>query len=127
MNRYLYYDPNPVPVAAGTTPRGPNRPHAGTVSQSMMVWTDDDLEKLHIPGLISIVERIDDEGPNQIEAADGVNFDEGDVAVVSEIGIEILEGYVSDVQTELCALEGLTRRHDVSLALCAATDVPKRN
>ena len=40
-----------------------NRPHAGTDSQNPMVWTNDDLEKLHSLGLISIVGRIDEERP----------------------------------------------------------------
>ena len=40
-----------------------NRPHAGTDSQNPVVWTNDDLEKLHGVGLISIVGRIDEERP----------------------------------------------------------------
>ena len=36
---------------------------AGTDSQNPMVWTNDDLEKLHSLGLISIVGRIDEERP----------------------------------------------------------------
>ena len=44
--------------------RATNRPHAGTDSQSPVVWTNDDLEKLHdVPGLISIVGQIDEESP----------------------------------------------------------------
>ena len=43
--------------------RAANRPHAGTDSQNPMVWTNDDLEKLHSLGLISIVGRIDEERP----------------------------------------------------------------
>jgi len=44
--------------------RATNRPHAGTDSPSPVVWTNDDLEKLHdVPGLISIVGQIDEETP----------------------------------------------------------------
>jgi hypothetical protein len=43
--------------------RAANRPHAGTDSPDKMVWTNDDLEKLHSLGLISIVGRIDEESP----------------------------------------------------------------
>ena len=43
--------------------RAANRPHAGTDRQNKMVWTNDDLDKLHDLGLISIVGRGDDERP----------------------------------------------------------------
>ena len=47
-----------------TTPlRAANRPHAGTDSQTTKVWTNEDLEKLHAAGLISIVGPIDEEQP----------------------------------------------------------------
>src|SRR6266404_8998000 len=48
-------------VSAAIPLRAANRPHAGTDSQNPMVWTNDDLEKLHSLGLISIVGRIDEE------------------------------------------------------------------
>src|SRR5258708_27935165 len=41
--------------------RAANRPHAGTDRQNKMVWTNDDLDKLHTLGLISIVGRDDDQ------------------------------------------------------------------
>jgi hypothetical protein len=50
-------------VSAAIPLRAANRPHAGTDSQNPMVWTNDDLEKLHSLGLISIVGRIDEERP----------------------------------------------------------------
>ena len=50
-------------VSAAIPLRVANRPHAGTDSQNPMVWTNDDLEKLHSLGLISIVGRIDEERP----------------------------------------------------------------
>ncbi len=48
-------------VLAAIPSRAANRPHAGTDGQSKMVWTNDDLDKLH--GLISIVGRDADEKP----------------------------------------------------------------
>ncbi len=39
-------------------------PHAGMDSQNPVVWTNNDLEKLHAPGLISIVGRIDEARPS---------------------------------------------------------------
>jgi len=50
-------------VSAAIPLRAANRPHAVTDSQNPMVWTNDDLEKLHSLGLISIVGRIDEERP----------------------------------------------------------------
>jgi hypothetical protein len=50
-------------VSAAIPLRAANRPHAGTDSQKPVVWTKDDLEKLHTLGLISIVGRIDEERP----------------------------------------------------------------
>jgi len=46
-----------IPLRAANTPR------AGTDSQNTVVWTNDDLERLHDLGLISIVGRIDKETP----------------------------------------------------------------
>jgi len=49
-------------VSAAIPLRAANRPHAGTDSQTPVVWTNDDLEKLRdVPGLISIVGQIDEE------------------------------------------------------------------
>jgi hypothetical protein len=48
-------------VAAALPLRAANRPHGGTESQAIKVWTNDDLEKLHRAGLISIVGQVDDE------------------------------------------------------------------
>jgi hypothetical protein len=41
--------------------RAANRPRAGTDSRNPVVWTNDDLEKLHSLGLISIVGRMEQE------------------------------------------------------------------
>ena len=140
--------------------RAANRPRAGTDSQNTVVWTNDDLERLHVPGLISIVGRMNEETPksaptpepyvktqdpewyakqaaklrdelerrqNQLRdyrhaiddlrnlrsTTGGINLDEGDIAITPEVGIEILERHVNEVQTELNALEDLARRHDI--------------
>jgi hypothetical protein len=44
--------------------RAANRPHAGTESQNAHVWTNEDLDKLHDLGLISVVGRLDEETAN---------------------------------------------------------------
>jgi hypothetical protein len=41
--------------------RAANKPRAGTDSQRTVVWTNDDLERLHVPGLICIVGRMSEE------------------------------------------------------------------
>jgi hypothetical protein len=43
--------------------RAANRPHAGTNSKNRVVWTNDDLERLHNLGLICIVGQMNDEAP----------------------------------------------------------------
>lgn len=48
--------------------RAANRPHVGTDSPDKVVWTNDDLEKLHSLGLISIVGQIDEERPTSTSA-----------------------------------------------------------
>jgi hypothetical protein len=50
-------------VSAAIPLRAANRPHAGTDSQTVKVWTNDDLEKLHDLGLICIVGQINEETP----------------------------------------------------------------
>jgi hypothetical protein len=46
-------------VAAAIPLRAANRPHAGADNQQTKVWTNDDLERLHDRGLISIVGQLD--------------------------------------------------------------------
>ena len=46
-----------IPLAV----RAANKPHAAADSQTIKVWTNDDLEKLHDSGLISIVGQVDQE------------------------------------------------------------------
>ena len=50
-------------VAAAIPLRAANRPHAAADSQTIKIWTNDDLEKLHKAGLISIVGQLDQEAP----------------------------------------------------------------
>jgi hypothetical protein len=47
------------------------------------------------------------------KAAGGVNLDEGDIAVAPDVGIEILETHMKEVQTELNALEDWAPRHNI--------------
>ncbi len=48
--------------------RAASGPHAGTDRQSKVVWTNDDLDKLHDLRLISIVGRVDNEKPASASA-----------------------------------------------------------
>ena len=68
MTRFLYYAVSLGLVAAAMPLRAANRPHAETDSQNTMVWTNDDLERLHSLGLISVVGRIDEERPTSAPA-----------------------------------------------------------
>jgi hypothetical protein len=63
MNRYLCAVTLGF-VAVAIPLRAANRPHVGTDSQTAVVWTNDDLERLHGLGLISIVGQVDQEKPN---------------------------------------------------------------
>jgi len=60
MIRYLYAVTLGF-VAVAIPLRAANRPHAGSDSHNGMVWTNDDLERLHSLGLISIVGQVDQE------------------------------------------------------------------
>ena len=65
MNRHLAFS-LAISVTLSTLAipsRAANRPHAGTDSQNTVVWTNDDLERLHVPGLICIVGRMNEETP----------------------------------------------------------------
>ena len=48
-------------VSAAIPMRAANKPRAGTDSRNPVVWTNDDLEKLHNLSLISVVGRMDEE------------------------------------------------------------------
>jgi len=63
MNRYLTFS-LAISMTLSTLAiplRAANKPRAGTDSQNTMVWTNDDLERLHLPGLICIVGRMNEE------------------------------------------------------------------
>jgi len=60
MTRYLYFAVGLVLIVAALPLRAADRPHAGTGSRNTTVWTNEDLERLHSLGLISIVGRIDE-------------------------------------------------------------------
>ena len=70
MNRYLTFSlaffmtlsTLAIPLRAAKKPR------AGTDSQNAMVWTNDDLESLHLHGLICIVGRTNVETPKSASA-----------------------------------------------------------
>ncbi len=61
MTRQLCVDFCLALVTAAIPLRAANRPHAGTDRQSKVVWTNDDLDKLHDLAMISIIGREDDE------------------------------------------------------------------
>ena len=63
MIRYLYAVTLGF-VAVAIPLRAANRPHVGTDSQAAVVWTNEDLERLHGLGLISIIGQTDQEKPN---------------------------------------------------------------
>jgi hypothetical protein len=70
MNRYLTFS-LAISMTLGTLAiplRAANKPRAGTDSQNPVVLTNDDIEKLHSLGLISIVGRIDEEAPTPASA-----------------------------------------------------------
>ena len=68
MTRHMCATASLVLLSVAIPLRAANRPHAGTDSPDKMVWTNDDLEKLHRLGLISIVGRIDEERPTPASA-----------------------------------------------------------
>src|SRR5580704_2985243 len=63
MLRYLYAVVTLGLVSAAIPFSAASRPHAGTDSHNAVIWNNDDLERLHAPGLISIVGRRNEETP----------------------------------------------------------------
>jgi hypothetical protein len=61
------------------------------------------------------------------KATGGINLDEGDIAITPEVGTEILERHVNEVQTEINALEDLARRHDIPPGTLRGREVPQRS
>jgi hypothetical protein len=70
MNRYLTFSlAISMTLSILAIPlRAANKPRAGTDRQNPVVWTNDDLERLHALGLISIVGRTDEERPTPASA-----------------------------------------------------------
>src|SRR5258705_12064592 len=70
MNRYLTFSLAIFMTlsALAIPPRAAKKPRAGTDSQKAMVWTNDDLASLHLPGLICIVGRTNEETPKSASA-----------------------------------------------------------
>src|ERR1700681_3119447 len=62
MIRYLYAVTLGL-VSIAIPLRAANKPHAGTDSQNTVVWTNDDLERLHALGLICVVGGVNEETP----------------------------------------------------------------
>jgi hypothetical protein len=69
MTRHLYAVVTLGLVSAGVPLRAANGPRAGVDAQTAFVWTNDDLEKLHGPGMISIVGRIEEATPTSASAS----------------------------------------------------------
>jgi hypothetical protein len=63
MTRFLYAAVTLGLLSVAIPLRAANGPHAGTNRQNKVVWTDDDLERLHNLGLICIVAPINEETP----------------------------------------------------------------
>ena len=162
MNRYLTFS-LVISMTLSTLAiplRAANKPRAGTDSQRTVVWTNDDLERRHVPGLICIVGRTNEETPKSASAAapyvetqdpgwyagqaaklrdelerrkaqlngyrqaikdarslktmtGGINLDEGDIGITPEVGIEILQRRVHEIQSEIDALEDLARHNGI--------------
>ena len=154
MTRHLCATASLALLSLAIPLRAANRPHVGTDRQGPVVWTNDDLERLHALGLICIAGRMNEETPNSAtlpqpyvkardpewyaeqatklrdeleqkqnqlreyrlalddarslrETTGGISFDDSDIGITPEAGIEILEQRVNEVQTELDALEDL--------------------
>jgi hypothetical protein len=69
MNRNVYAAITLGLISVAIPLRAANGPHAGTDRQSKAVWTNDDLDKLHNLGLISIVGRKDGQAPASAPAS----------------------------------------------------------
>lgn len=61
MTRPLYGTASLALLFLAVPLRAANGPHAGTDRQEPMVWTNDDLKRLHVLSPISIVGRMDEE------------------------------------------------------------------
>ena len=62
---------------------------------------------------LSEYEQAIDDARNLRNTTAGISLDEGDFAISPEVGTQILERHVDQVQLEISALEDLARRHDI--------------
>jgi hypothetical protein len=161
MTRYLCATASLALLSLTIPLRAANKPPVKTDRQAPVVWTNDDLERLHALGLICIVGRMDEETPKSAslpqpyvktqdpewyaaqaaklrdeleqrqaqlreyrlalddarslkETTGGISFDDGDIGITPEAGIEILEQRMNEAQTELDALEDLAHRNAIA-------------
>jgi hypothetical protein len=63
MTRHFIFTASLVLLSAAIPLRAADRPHAGTDTGNKMVWTNEQLEKLHNLDLICIVGQVDGEKP----------------------------------------------------------------
>ena len=63
MTRYLCAAASLALLSLAIPLRAANKPPVRTDRQAPVVWTNDDLERLHALGLICIVGRMDEETP----------------------------------------------------------------
>ena len=61
MTRYLFSVLTLGIISVAIPVRAADKPHAGSDHQSKVVWTNDDLERLHHRGLISVVGQLNEE------------------------------------------------------------------
>jgi len=71
MTRHLYAVATLGLVSVAIPLRAANWPRAGVDAQTAFVWTNDDLQKLHGPGMISIVGRMEEEARATSASASG--------------------------------------------------------
>jgi hypothetical protein len=161
MTRYFYAVVTLGLVWAAIPLRAANRPRAGIDAQTVVVWTNDDLEKLHGLGMISTVGRMNDgtaeseslpqpyvstqdpgwyagqaaklrdelerrkaqlrgyqqalqDAQSLRNSTGGINFDEGNIGITPEAGIEILQQRINETQAKLDALEDLARGNGIA-------------
>src|ERR1700730_7801595 len=63
MTRHSIFTASLALLSAAIPLRAADRPHAGTDTRNKMVWTNEQLEKLHDLDLICIVGHVDEEKP----------------------------------------------------------------
>jgi len=69
MTRHCYAVVTLGLVSAAITLRAANGPRAGVEAQTPVVWTNNDLERLHGPDMISIVGRMQEAAPTSASAS----------------------------------------------------------